>query len=531
MKLTLQFALVLFLQYSITFAQPGQLDLSFNPNGVGAFGGTLPPNYQPEVDGLVYKSKIYTSGPHKDKIIIIGRFTSFNGVPRKYIARLFPDGTVDASFANPALTTGYLYCVEILPSGKILIGGVFTVVGTTAIKNIARLNADGTVDTSFNPAPTGTRGTNAEVHALTMQDDGKILIGGVFTLFNGAGNKRLVRLNPDGTQDATFNATGTPTGEIRVIALQKTGANAGKIIVGGFFTGFTGYTKNKILRLLPNGDFDPTFNTTGNGATGGDAVFDVYVRPDDSMYAVGKFTKYNNVDKRSIVFLNAEGGLVTAFNPGGIGVSNAESSIGTGSGYNIFAILPQPDGKLLIGGNFTQYNGTNIPKGITRLTDNGLLDDTFLTGAGFTGGTEVYQGKSVVRHITLQVDGKILVSGDFTQYNNTDRRMLARIKTAVCGDLAEFTSDNTWINGIAPTGDSYYTVISGGVCTISVGANIEVCELELRAGATLLIEPHASITIKNRIINNGTIIVEDSGSLVQINDSSDNSDQGTGTFI
>ncbi len=520
--------LIILLHGFVSFAQPGGIDLSFNPSGVGAFGGTLPPAYQPTADGLVYKSVLYPTGTYMNRMIIVGRFTSFNGVPRRYVARILANGSIDNTFNSPSFSTGYIYSVKLVADNKVIVGGVFTItVGASTIRNIARLNADGSIDTSFNPAPT-TRGANDVVHALAVQSDGKILVGGNFTQFNGAASRRLIRLNEDGTIDATFNGIGTTNGEIRAIALQKIGGNADKIVIGGFFSGFTGYTKNKILRLLPNGDFDTTFNSGGNGATGGDAVFDIAINALDQIYVGGKFTQYNGQSKRSIVMLDENGALNPLFNAGGIGITSLESNTGLGSGFNVFSIMPQPDGEILIGGNFTEYNGILLPKGLARLNPDGTLDTNFLTGTGFTGGTNVYMGKSVVRDIILQSDGKIVVSGDFTDYDGVTRRMIARIKTRNCTATATYTTYG-WDDGIIPIDDNFYTTIQSGTYTVASGTHLSACELHINTGATLIIEANASITVRGVVITNGTFTVESSGSLVQTDDRVVNA--GTGTFL
>ena len=110
---------------------------------------------------------------------------------RRYIARLNSNGTLDTTFNSPLTGTGYLYVAEILPDGKILIGGEFTQ-GT--FQNFARLNDDGSIDSTFNVVGTGQlRGTNSQVHALKVMTDGRILIGGAFTQYNEI-NKRFLRL-------------------------------------------------------------------------------------------------------------------------------------------------------------------------------------------------------------------------------------------------------------------------------------------------------------------------------------------------
>ncbi|NMH27771.1 delta-60 repeat domain-containing protein [Flavobacterium silvaticum] len=524
MKTKLLLLISAFFMMATIMAQPGQLDLTYNPTGVGAYGGTPPPAaYQPNAECIVYKSRIYTSGPNLNKIIIVGRFTSYNGVARKYIARLNADGTLDASFNSPAFTTGFLYTTEILPDGKILVAGDFTVGGYSSF---ARLNSDGSVDTTFNPTASTLKGANNWVLAINVQTDGRILIGGQFTQYNALTGKRLIRLLADGTPDPTFTGTGTVNDAVRTICMQDD-----KILVGGFFTGYTGYAgKNKIVRLNSDGSYDTTFNASGNGATGGTAVFDIkYV--DGKIFVGGKFDNFNGVNKRAIARLNADGSLDTAFNVGNIGVTNAESNAGSGAGYNIFSLCVQPDGKILIGGNFTQYNGENIPKGIARIYQDGTRDLSFVTGTGFTGGTLVYEGKSVVRDMVLQIDGKIVVGGDFTQYNGINRRMSARIITRDCDSSVQYQDGTGWANGELPTNNTQLALIYSGTYTIPSGTHLVCCDLQINSGAMLVVASNASITVNGNIVNSGNFIVEDKGSLVQTNNTATYTDFGGGVFL
>jgi len=532
MKTKLYLTLIFMIMSYLGHAQPGEIDNSFNSSGIGAYGGNgALPAVDPNADGIVYKTDVYpASSIHKDKIIIIGRFSSYNGVQRKKIARINADGTLDATFVTPYFNTDpnsdYLYCVKILPDNKILIGGSFSI---GVYRNIARLNNDGTIDNTFDPAPSGVRGTNNPVHAITVQSDNKILIGGSFTTFNGSGNRRLIRLNADGSLDSTFNTVGTPNGEIRAIAIQKLGTNANKILVGGFFDGFTGQANTgRLVRVLPNGDFDTTFNPGGTGVTGGSAVFDIIVKPDsDSFFAVGKFSAFNGIARNAIVFLTKD-------------ATSLMSTIGTGVNETIFSAKFQPDGKVLLGGNFKVFAGTTIPKGITRIsivvptspaTPYIVRDATFLTGTGFTGGTGVYEGVSVIRDLVLQSDGKIIVSGDYTQYDGTARRMIARIKTRECPYAAVF-DNGVWKDGnvIDATTSNYYMAIATGTYTIPTGSHFKACELEVKDGAKIIIQPGASLTVNGIVMNNGEFVVENTGSLVQVKDDTKNADLGAGIF-
>ena len=197
------------------------------------------------------------------QILVAGAFTGLGGgtgsTLRNRIGQLHPDGSLDTTFDSGA--NGSVFAMAVQPDGKILVGGGFTALGGTAptVRNrIGRLHPDGSVDTTFNP------GANSLVYALALQPDGKILVGGVFTMLGGGGTGTTVRnhigrLNPDGSLDTTFN----PGADLGVLALKL--LPDGKILVGGNFStlggGGTGTTvRNRIGRLNANGSLDTTFN-------------------------------------------------------------------------------------------------------------------------------------------------------------------------------------------------------------------------------------------------------------------------------
>ncbi len=107
--------------------------------------------------------------------------------------------TARSTPASTRTRTAYVYSVAVQADGKILLGGDFTTVGGTPRNHIARLNADGTLDTGFNP------NANGDVYSVAVQADGKILLGGNFTTVGGTARNHIARLNADGTLDTGFN--------------------------------------------------------------------------------------------------------------------------------------------------------------------------------------------------------------------------------------------------------------------------------------------------------------------------------------
>jgi uncharacterized delta-60 repeat protein len=134
------------------------------------------------------------------KLLVYGLFSSFKGAPRPFFARLLTDGGLDTGF-NPVLND-YIQTLALQPDGKILIGGQFTTVNGQTVKKIARLNADGSFDASFDPL----FGSVTQINSIFVQADGKIMVGGSFLGVGGFNRQNLVRLNANGSLDDSFNA-------------------------------------------------------------------------------------------------------------------------------------------------------------------------------------------------------------------------------------------------------------------------------------------------------------------------------------
>jgi uncharacterized delta-60 repeat protein len=113
-------------------------------------------------------------------------------------------GSLDKSFDAGSIVDDIVYAIARQDNGQLIIGGVFRVAGKEARSGIARLNADGSLDTTFGSKQLGVPGY---VYALAIQPDGKVLIGGRFFYVDGAVRNNLARLNYDGSLDANFSRT------------------------------------------------------------------------------------------------------------------------------------------------------------------------------------------------------------------------------------------------------------------------------------------------------------------------------------
>ena len=340
-------------------------------------------------------SQIYSVATQPDgKVIAGGNFTSVEGVKRGSIERFNADGTRDLSF-NPGGVgaNGAVYVIIVLPTGKIMISGNFVAYNNLNAPRIARLNADGTLDTTFTAQGTST---NAGIQDTIIQPDGKFLISGNFTSFNGTIRNRVARLNADGTLDTAFNPN--INGFVEELVLQPDG----KIVIGGVFSLVGTTARNGVARLNSDGNIDTSFVTgpgIGTGTSTAGAVYALDIQADGKILIGGVFNNFNGFPRQNIVRLTTDGSLDGAFNP------NTD-----GSGIEFFAV--QPDGKIVIVG---QFNSSNA--GIVRLETNGSFDSTFNGGSVDDFGYVV----------ALQSDGKILLGGLFTQYGGNVRQNIARL--------------------------------------------------------------------------------------------------------
>ena len=285
------------------------------------------------------------------RILIGGFFTNVNSVARGHVARLNYDGTLDNIFNPGSGADNAVYAVaETFVSGvsQVLIGGSFASVSGTPINGIARLNSDGTVDGTFN---TGGSGANATVYALVVQSDGKILIGGDFTHYNGIANlNHIARLNPDGTADTNFNvAVSGPNDSVRSIAVQLDG----RILIGGVFTNVNGVVRNHIARLNADGTLDSTF-VPGVGTS--DSVFSIALQSDNRIVLGGVFTSASGVTRNRVTRLNQDGSIDPSINFGS-GANDFVATVAIQEDTIIDYPTNVPDEKIIIGGGFTQYGG------------------------------------------------------------------------------------------------------------------------------------------------------------------------------
>jgi len=327
-------------------------------------------------------------------IIIVGDFTTYNEVPRNCIARLNSNGSLDTAFDPGTGANNTIYAVVIQADGRIIIAGDFTAYNGVSRNHIARLNSDGSLDESFDP---GT-GADGPIYCVAVQSDGLLLIGGEFTNYNDTACNYIARVNSDGSLDVGFDTTYAPDNIVYAIAVQPDD----RIIIAGSFSNCGFETRNRIARLENSGVLDITFDP-GAGASGD--IYSAVLQPDNKVVLGGEFSSYLGSEDY-IARANEDGSHDTEF-----------LSSGTGPDLEVFCIAIQSDGKILIGGNFENYNNTSCMY-LARLNPDGTLDAGFRTNNGPDG---------AISCIAIQPDGRIIIGGVFSTYNGISRKGITRV--------------------------------------------------------------------------------------------------------
>jgi len=330
------------------------------------------------VSGSVSAIAVQTDG----KIIIGGSFTQVNGVNRNNLARLNSNRTLDTSFVpNP---NGSVYTILIQPNGSILIGGIFTQVGSVFRPAIARLLPDGTLDNDF------YAGVGGWVKTIALESSGHVLIGGFFTIGGSPAQNHLARLDKDfGNHDPSFSPNIQNAGivEVRAISVQTNG----KIIIGGLFSSVGGLARNCLARIDPTTGIADSFDPYPISAT---EVNTIVAQPNGKILVGGLYIG-GFVTKKVVRIDTITGTEDPTFSATFAG--NIET------GYSVYSLALQPNGKILVGGFFNLVNGQSRPS-LTRLNTNGSIDPAFT----------VNNTNGVVNSFALQSSGKILVGGQFT---------------------------------------------------------------------------------------------------------------------
>ncbi|MFM1943032.1 MAG: hypothetical protein RI897_2014 [Verrucomicrobiota bacterium] len=368
-------------------ASPGGVDVSFNP-GSGNRGG---------FDSEVTSMAVQPDG----QIVVAGAFTKVGTTVRMGLARLNPDGSLDASLDPGGGLVRLTETVLLEPDGEIVMGGWSGSYGGLALPYLSRATVDGSPVASFVPNP-GDYLTDC-----LLQPDGRILLSGYFGEVGGVGRPYLARVMPGGALDFSFDPGVGPDSFVYTMALQPDG----KIVIAGDFTSVNGVTRNRIARLHPDGSLDLSFDP---GAGANKIVYDLELQPDGKVLVGGWFDQFGGSEQ---YFL---GRLLDDGTPDGSFLPHIDPAIG-----QVLSVKVQPDGKVLAAGQFWTVEGVSR-QCIARFMPDGVLDLDFDPGTG-----PVEDPKSgllpMIREIALQQDGYVLAGGRFIEFDGVKLNRMVRL--------------------------------------------------------------------------------------------------------
>jgi len=360
--------------------------------------GTLLPESVTDVTWGPNQSVQALAAQPDGRLILAGSFTTVHGEPSRHLARIHPDGSLDASFQPPQIegepgTFVSIHTLAVEPGGAIWVGGRFARVNGLLRRNLVRLHADGLPDLSFAMGD----GFDQDVRSLLLQPDGLIWVGGDFEWFNNVLAHYILRLHPNGTLASPELLWYSRVGPVRALAASPWG----DVLMAG--SDPADREERPALALY----HETTPYDYATIATTDGPIHDVTVLKGGSMLVVGAFTMINGVPRHGAALLGRYGQMVdgaweTEFEPPDVRV-----------------VHESPCGTVLVGGAFKHVNGNPQP-GLAAFHPDGTPDPAFAAAAGL-------KANGLVHALELQASGPLTVGGEFTEVQETPRRALARL--------------------------------------------------------------------------------------------------------
>ncbi len=406
------------IKYVVTIDQNGQIQKLFGKQvGFDRYSN------HPEIISVAKDSQ--------GKYLVIGYFNSYKGVSVGNIVRLNQDGSLDESFVTGTGFNEPPYKVEIDPNGKIIVVGRFSEYNGTLVGNIVRINPDGSLDNSFD----NDNSLNGFINEFLFLPDGKIMIAGDLYEYGGISVGRIARLNPDWTVDETFNA------DVNNAVLSYQVLSDGKIIVVGVFDRVSNIPYNKIARLNPDGSLDATFDP-GLGVYSGEP-YKIKSLSDGNFLIFGQINEYGRDQVGSIIRLFPDGSLDKSF--------NTENHRFHGDLRNFYV---QDSGKIILL-TVVEHEGHGAVNSFIRLNSDGTIDETFEMGElrlfdfGEQGGSASLG--------SIIYDNKILGIGYFNNYEGKNVGYMARFSIP----LSTYSLNYISTQGGSVGGDSSQEILEG----------------------------------------------------------------------
>ncbi|MFC1645536.1 hypothetical protein ACFL08_05980 [Patescibacteria group bacterium] len=301
------------------------------------------------------------------------------------------------SFVGECDFNGNIHCIIQAKDGRFLIGGEFTKFNGRSVNCSVCLNPEGTVNEEF-MRNIGT-GFNVWIRSIIQDKNGNILIGGAFSRFNGQEVNYFVCLNPEGTVNEEFmcNIGKGFNSRIEFIFQDKNG----NILIGGAFSRFNGREVNCFICLNSDRTINEEFMR--NIGTGFNRWVEcIFQSKNGNILIGGKFSEFNGREVNYFICLNSDGTINEEF----------MRNIGTGFNHWIKSIVQDKNGNILIGGKFSEFNGREVNYFIC-LNFDGTINEEFMRniGTGFN---------RWVKSIIQDKDGNILIGGKFSEFNGQE---------------------------------------------------------------------------------------------------------------
>jgi uncharacterized delta-60 repeat protein len=318
-----------------------------------------------------------------------------------------PNGSTNfVLYGNGSQVQGFI----IQPDNRVVLWGGLLTFGSTTLPGIARVNTDGTLDTSFNP---GFGISSGSISAVAVQAGGKLLVIGSFSSFDNVTVPGFVRLNTDGTVDSTFQPQLVTGGEFISRAQNILPLSNGTILVWDEI--------NLRLQILnADGSLNTFLGTTTGGSTniyGTNGNVDALAQqPDGKLLVAGSFYTFAGQPVLNLFRLNTDGTVDNTFDPSAT-IANLVQN--TPSSIEIKSLALASGGQIYIG------FGSNV----LRLLPNGAPDLTFTPGPSIPG--------SIVA-VAQAANGRIIVAGNFIAVGGVQRLGLAAL-------LADGTVDPSFV--------------------------------------------------------------------------------------
>jgi uncharacterized delta-60 repeat protein len=363
--------------------RPGSVDLTFD---AGQLNGPVP---QTTIHTVVEDIAVQSDG----RIYIGGHLNSVQGVRRDAIARLLPNGLLDATFQEHDMDFSLrsdTHRLFLQGDGRLLAGN----------RCVQRFHPDGTGDSSLTNCP----------NVIAILPGGKLLA------LPAESPGKPMRLNSDGTHDPSFSTSVNFAGPVLI-------EDDGRIVSS---TWVEPDHTNRLVRLLPDGALDPSFTTVTfepDPKLGGVYPGALARQPDGRYLLAGAFYTINQQRVGEIVRLNSDGTLDPSFTIADNLFLQGEPSEPFTSDDFIYALAVQPDGKILVGGRFANEHSVSRG-GLVRLNGDGSVDSSFDIGSGVMPWESL---PGFVKRIVLQSDGRILVSGGFDGFDGVPRSFIVRL--------------------------------------------------------------------------------------------------------